>query len=735
MRLERLPGMGLQELASRGRQEAAKWLERLGATKAAAPGARRARLSPFAGAIASRQPGDELERALGRGFQKFNEGAPGRFFDGATNDATRQLLEGSLPSVRPELLDAAGRIGRKRFDLLGYRELFFGDPIDWRLDPVSGRRTRFAHWSRIDPLDSEAMGDPKVIWELNRHQWLVTLGQAYRLSGDERHAGVFASSVREWMAANPVGWGINWASSLEVALRLISWCWALHLFRGSRALTPDLFTEMRAFIRSHAVHVERYLSHYTSPNTHLTGEALGLFYAGTQFPEFPEAGRWQGTGERILVEQVALQVLPDGVYFEQSTCYQRATIEIYMHFLILASRCGRRVPEAVPARIRKALDFLLAIATPAGMMPSVGDGDGGWLLPLHRRDPNDARGIFSTAAALFGRPEYAWAAGGLAPETLWLLGPAGETAFRALAPSPPGASSHELFGAGGYVVMRSGWGPRDHRIVFDVGPLGPASAAGHAHADLLSVQCATFGEPCIVDPGTFRYAADPSWRDLFRGTAAHSTVTVDGVGQALPAGPFAWHATPGARLRRYASDDHLGYADAEHGAYLRLPDPVVHRRRVLFLKPRFIVIVDDLEGKAEHRIDNRFQFAPLRAERRNGWLRATGPRGSGLLMRSFANVELTTRIAEGSEIPAQGWVSPDYGQRRPAPVTTVTAEARLPVRMITLLVPTPDGSGLPPEVAPLRRGDRWPVGLVFDGGRETLRFEEDGVVINDRSFP
>lgn len=728
MRLERLSGMGFQELASRGRQKAAKWIDRLGGVVTGEDGARRARLSALTALIASRQSGDELERALAWAFQRFNEESPGRFFAGAASDGTEKILDQGL-------LAAAGTIGRKRFDLLGYRELFFGDPIDWRLDPVSGRRAPFAHWSRIDLFDSESMGDPKVIWELNRHQWLVTLGQAYRLDGDERHAEMFASSVREWIAANPVGWGINWASSLEVALRLISWCWALQLFRGARALTPDLFAEMRAGIRSHAAHVERYLSHYTSPNTHLTGEALGLFYAGTQFPDLSESGRWTTTGERILAEQVALQVLHDGVYFEQTTCYQRYTIEIYLHFLVLASRCGRRVPEAVPDRIRKALDFLLALSTPRGSVPSMGDGDGGWLLPLHRRDPNDVRGIFSTAAALFGRPEYAWVAGGLAPETGWLLGRGGAAAFRAVAPAPPKPSSHELFGAGGYVVMRSGWGPRDHQIIFDVGPLGPPAAAGHAHADLLSVQCALFGEPFIVDPGTFRYAADSSWRDIFRGTAAHSTVTVDGGGQAVPSGPFAWHATPGARLRRFASDESLGYADAEHGAYRRLADPVVHRRRVLFLKPRLLVLVDDLQGKAGHRIDTRFQFGALRAEQRDGWVRATAPGGAGLWIRSFANVDLTTRIAEGSEAPPEGWVSPDYGQRRPAPLMIVTADALLPLRIITLLVPTAGEPDRPPEVSLLNRGNRRPAGLILDGGRDTLRFEEEGVVVNGRRFP
>jgi hypothetical protein len=727
--------MGFPELASRGRQEISKWMERLAVARDPGDEPRRSALLSTTGAIASRHPGDELERALGRALQRFNQEAPGRFFAGAAGDATQPFPDGSLAPGLTQLLAAAEMIGRKRFDLLGYRELHFGDPIDWSLDPVSGRRTRFAHWSRLDLLDSKTMGDPKVIWELSRHQWMVTLGQAYRLTGDERYAAIFASSVREWMAANPVGWGINWASSLEVALRLISWCWALHLFRGSRALTSDLFVQMRAGIRSHAIHIERYLSSYTSPNTHLTGEALGLFYAGTQFHDLAEAERWTSTAERILIEQVRRQVLEDGVYFEQSTCYQRYTVDIYMHFLILASRCGRRIPDVVAARTRKAVDFLLAVALPGGAMPNVGDGDGGCLMPLHRREPNDLRGTFSTAAVLFRRPEYAWAAGGLAPETQWLLGPAGAATFRAIAPAPPAGSSHELFSAGGYVVMRSGWEPRDHQIIFDVGPLGPRAAAGHAHADLLSVQCAMFGEPCVVDSGTYLYASNPSWRDAFRGTAAHNTVMVDGAGQAVPDGPFAWQATPGARLRRHASDDSIGYADAEHDAYRRLPDRVVHRRRVLFLKPRLFVIVDDLEGDADHRIDARFQFAPLRVEQRDGWVRALGPPGRGILIRSFANVDLTTRIVEGSEVPPQGWVSPQYGQRRPAPMMIVSAETRLPLRIITLLLPASGEPGAPPDVALLDVDAPRPTGLVLGGGRDTLRFEEEGVVVNGRRFP
>ena len=70
------------------------------------------------------------------------------------------------------------------------------------------------------------------------------------------------------------------------------------------------------------------------------------------------------------------------------------------------------------------------------MLP-IGDADGGWLLPLDLRAPDDARGIFSTAAVVFRRPDFAWAAGELAPETCWLLGPSAAETFDSLEPRPP----------------------------------------------------------------------------------------------------------------------------------------------------------------------------------------------------------------------------------------------------------------------------------------------------------
>ena len=446
--------MTLAEIGCRGRQEAWKWLERAGV------GGRAGRIPAF---------GDDPSSALD----------PDRFFEGATSRETPVLVTERAPDASRAVVESAGKVCLGRFDLLGYRALSFGDPVDWRLDPTAGVRAPLVHWSRLDPLDPARVGDSKVVWELNRHQWLVGLGQAYRLTGDESYSEAFVRSVGEWIEANPGGRGINWASSLEVALRLISWCWALFLFRGSPRLAVPVVARMVEGIGAHAARVERYLSRYFAPNTHLTGEALGLVYAGVVFPEFPRAEEWRRQGMRILTEQSDRQISDDGVYFEQSTCYQRYTAEIYLHAMILAARNGLFFPSAVTARIQSLLDFLLWVRNPDGSMPMIGDADGGWLLPLTPRAPDDLRGVFSTAAAWFGRSDYAWAAGGNpAPETLWLLGRRGLEAFQALEASPPARNPSRAFVKGGHAVMRTGWASDAHHLILNVGPIG---GCGHGH--------------------------------------------------------------------------------------------------------------------------------------------------------------------------------------------------------------------------------------------------------------
>src|SRR6266508_4122692 len=222
------------------------------------------------------------------------------------------MMNRRFPDERDAIINTAEAALAGKFSLLGHVGLSFGDPpdspIDWSLDPVSGKRAPLRHWSKLRPLDPLGGGDPKVVWELNRQAHFVTLGQAYWLTNDDRFAAVFVDQVCAWIDANPVGMGVNWASSLEVAFRSIAWLWALGLCIDSRDVTPDFFTRLLKSLIEHGRHIEKYLSYYFSPNTHLTGEALGLLYLGRALPELSRAEGWRDLGLQILLDQAPKQV-------------------------------------------------------------------------------------------------------------------------------------------------------------------------------------------------------------------------------------------------------------------------------------------------------------------------------------------------------------------------------------------------------------------------------------------
>ena len=280
-----------------------------------------------------------------------------------------------LPEDCSDLIAAATDIvAGQRLDLLGYRGLSFGDPIDWHLDPVWSRHSPRVHWSQIDTLDPAVVGDSKVVWELNRHQWVVRLAQAWALTGDERYANAAIAAIDPWLDANPPGIGVNWASSLEVSYRLISWSWTLLLLRTLPSLTGEWVMKVLSAISSacvarQAVSLVLLLAQHAPDRRSARPLLCGCAASGNS----RDAPRWRELGARILLTESRRQITADGVHFEQSTCYQRYTIDIYLHFLLLAARNGISVPPAL-SRERPA----------HGGVPVVGAA-AQWIDSAHRR--------------------------------------------------------------------------------------------------------------------------------------------------------------------------------------------------------------------------------------------------------------------------------------------------------------------------------------------------------------
>src|SRR5688572_23209022 len=393
---------------------------------------------------------------------------PSRFvLDPSTTSLLRREIRDRWPRAPQEASARADRILDGRYDLLGYRDVKWtrDGRVDWQFDPVHQRRPPRRFYADVPFLDA-AIGDHKIIWELNRHQHWLQLGRAAWLTGDGKYAAAIVEQLEDWLADNPPYMGINWASMLEIGFRAISWTWALHALLAipnSQRPTPNekrpvgnresgvesypWLIDMLVALARQLTHVERHLSYYFSPNTHLTGEALALYVVGIALPELSASARWAETGRRVLLDEIDRQILDDGGHAERSMHYQRYTLDFYL----LAARTARLAGEASAARrfdaaALRLAEFTRMFADAAGRLPLIGDDDGGMLWPICGRACDDVRDSLSVAAAVLDRAELApW---GIPEEALWIAGPGNVRAAAGVTPES------RLFGTTGYFVAR-----------------------------------------------------------------------------------------------------------------------------------------------------------------------------------------------------------------------------------------------------------------------------------------
>jgi hypothetical protein len=601
-------------------------------------------------------------------------GAQPRFF--FSTEAVPELctrLRELFPETVKQIIERAERICEHRFDLLGYDAVDYRPKIDWHCDRVHGKRAPRKPWFQIKYLDFAEVGDSKVTWELNRHQHLVTLAKAYRLSGNEKFAAELFRQWEHWHAENPYPIGINWASSLEVAFRSLSWLWVYFLLADSPAMPAGFRPSWLRALAVSGRYIDCYLSTFFSPNTHLLGEAVALFFIGTLCPEIPAARRWRQRGWNIVQQEARRQVQGDGLHFEQSLYYHVYALDFFVHTAVLASVNHRPTPTEFDRTLERMLEALSILAR-GGTVPQIGDDDGGRLFDPSRNRSVHMLDPLATGAVLFGRGDFKALAGGLREETVWLLGESGIAEFERLPRAEPAPKSVSFPVAGLYVMsgddLKRQW-------VLDAGPQG-AHTAGHGHADALSLTATDDGSELLIDCGTFEYVGSDGERDHFRGTKAHNTLSIDGRDQAEPKGPFSWGRLPRVQAEGWISGKTFDLFVGSHDGYRRLPNAAVHRRYVFSLKSGVWFVRDLALGYGEHQLDLFWHLGPLLNQ-------ANGEKN--LFVRDRRGLRFVTMDGCGwtQTVERQSY-APVYGKKAGYSVLRFATRAHLPTEFATLMV-------------------------------------------------
>jgi len=586
---------------------------------------------------------------------------------------TTEAFRARYPDAAGRIVEAAERILRHEFDLLGSGCVSLGPSLPWHTDFKESRDWPLQYASDIDYMELDRPTDVKVPWELSRCQHFTTLGQAYWLTGDERYAQEFAGEVADWIARNPWGYGVNWACAMDVALRAVSWIWGFHFFSHSASCTSEVFRG--AFLRAvylHGSYIATHLERGEVNGNHYLCDGVGLIFVGTFLRATPNGRRWLDVGRTIVTDEIFNQTAADGVDFEKSTAYQRLVLEAFLTSHLLLQRHGETLPAAWLDRLERMLEFVEAYTKPDGTIPLVGDADDGRVQKLGLQDINDHRYLLAVGAVLFGRGDFKRGAAGFHEEAFWLLGPAAGRTFDAIeSVTTPLAS--KAFHEGGFYVLRS---DRAHVFV-DCGEVGMHGRGGHGHSDITSVEVWLDGMNLVTDCGAYLYTASRELRNAFRSTAYHNVVQVDGeeLNRLISpnhlwqlrddARPYDVSWTWGQRQDRFRGG-HTGFARLE-------PPVLVTRKVVLNRDSPEIFIRDAVQSGGRAELVWRFHFDPRVSVDIDGRdVHLTHGQRESWLQILDAPDDLTLLVEPG-------WVSPSYGVRAPIQVLIMRSHARLPV--------------------------------------------------------
>ena len=480
--------------------------------------------------------------------------------------------------------------------------------------------------------------------EWSKFYFGLDLAHAYSVTGDKAYVDAWECLVASWIEQRDP----RCDPTDVTARRLQNWLYAWQAFDRAPAfdgLDPDLQAGLLTSMSDQLDHVTTDL---TPERNHRTLELYGLLVLSLGLPVLDPDGSRAEFAWAALQDNLLTDVWSDGVHRERSTHYHLIALRSFVGARVNIARFGGDVPPAYDDRLRAACRFGMHLHRPDGQIPALSDSDSGSYLDLLQLAGDSLHRADLRFVATQGRE------------------------------GTPPAERCVDFPVGGYYVQRSGWGDRgepftDERfLVFGCGPLGDG---GHGHYDSLAVEAYAHGHPLVVDPGRYTYAeGNPNWRHWFKGTAAHNTVTVDGLDQQ----PYRRGRPKGPRMhsrlldRRSTEGLHLLHGEVTSPAY-----DAVHRRAAVFVAEEYWLIFDELRASRPHDYALRWHLA------------AGGTPTVGTAADSHSVVTTSTmRLEIAGASPAvvePGWVSVEYGVKTPAPVVVASTRGNANADLVSLL--------------------------------------------------
>ena len=294
---------------------------------------------------------------------------------------------------------------------------------------------------------------------------------------------------------------------------------------------------------------------------HLIKNIKALLWAG-RFFHGADASIWFELGQKLLLEQLDVQILTDGMHYELSPAYHNQVLADLLDCYLALD------PGEVRELLRSKLEQM------AGVCKDFEHPDG--------------------TVAMFNDTglNYTFSPGSVL------------SAHESITGDSVTYNSRIQLPFAGYYGLRS----NDELFLLDCGKLAPDNLPAHGHGDALSFEWTVAGNRIFVDTGVYEYSAGNK-RSYSRSTRAHNTVSLDELDQSE-----FWSSFRVGRRARIIELDYLSLSDGfilkgAHDGYSRLKGCPIHIRKFK-VKPGYVHITDEILDGAGQAAEGHFVLHP-----------------------------------------------------------------------------------------------------------------------------
>lgn len=449
-----------------------------------------------------------------------------------------------------------------------WKPMHFIGEIDWSLIP----------WE-----------DREFLWQFNRHRFLPCLAQAYRMTGKEKYAENYVRLMEDWIDRAEEGENIDlgpWRT-LETGIRAEMWLSSLPLVAESLAVDESFLDKVEQCLRKH----QKRLYDNFQPHKYISNwgvlESCGLLLFSLVLPD---SRKELETALKRLEDAAAVQVLEDGMQWEQSPMYHNEVYHCFLTAYWYGQRAGLRMPDAVREAVRKMAYVNYKWKKPDHTQFAQGDSDA-----------TDLRDQITAGAYVLS--DSVLKSGGyqiLDYDSAWRFGWKACQDYADMEAQAPDFVSVQLPFGGNY-YFRSDWSEKASLLHFHCGETG----GGHGHADKLHVDLVIRGEDVLVDSGRYTYVDGPD-RFRFKEASGHNVILADGKGFAECETSWIYknlctclkQQYHDGRLGAFVEGSHLGYWDAG----------IIVNRKIIWIRPDIYVIADGAPAHGTHEYESLLHF-------------------------------------------------------------------------------------------------------------------------------